>query len=144
VTRVPYKGASPALNALVANQVQLMMAAGGSALPHVRSGRLKALGVTRARPSALFPDIAPVSASGPGYESVTILAMFAPAGTPAAIIEILNRNTAHVLGGAEMRQKFLNLGIEVFASPPAVLAATMKAEIARLGKIIREAGIRAE
>lgn len=143
--RIPYKGNVPGLSALVGGQVQLMFANAASAAPYIESHRVKALAVTSAEPSALAPGLPTVAASGlPGYEVVAILGMFAPAKTPASLIKRLNQEIVRVLNTADVKQKLFNTGIEVVGSSPEKLSAMMKSEIARLGKVIKEAGIREE
>ncbi len=121
------------------------MFASASMTPHVRSGRLRALAVTSAVPSALFPGLPTIAASGlPGYESGSIYALFAPAGTPAAIIRRLNQESVRVLHTSESKERYFRAGMETVGSSPEELAATIKSEIARLGKVVRDAGIRAD
>ena len=117
----------------------------GSAAPHIKSGKLRALAVTSAQPSALAPGLPTVAASGlPGYEAVGIIAMYAPAKTPAAIIKRLNQEIVRVLNQADVKEKFLNAGSEPTPSSPEGLAAKIKAEIAKWGKLIKEAGIKTD
>ena len=143
IVRVPYKGNVPGLNALVGGQVQLMFANPTAAASHVKSGKLTALAVTSARPSALLPGLPTVAASGlPGYEAVAILGVFAPAKTPATLVNRLNQEIVRVLRQADVNEKFLNIGVEPVGSSPREFAAAMKSEMTRLGKIIRDAGIR--
>jgi tripartite-type tricarboxylate transporter receptor subunit TctC len=145
IVRIPYKGAAPALNDVIAGQVHLIFPSASSVMPYVKSGRLRALAVASAEPSALAPNLPTVAASGlPGYESASILGMFAPAGTPATIINRLNQEIERALNRTEVKQKLFNAGAEVVASSPERLAATVKSEMARLGKVIRDAGIRGE
>ncbi len=145
IVRVPYKGVGPALNALVAGEVQLSFTNPGAAAPHVKSGRLRAVAVTSAQPSALLPGLPTVAASGlPGYEAVSIFGMFAPAKTPAAIINRLNLETARHLTAPETRERFLSSGVETVGSSPEQLGATIKSEMTRMGKVIRDRGIRAQ
>src|SRR4051812_6891363 len=92
IVRVSYKGTPPALNDVIGGQVQLMFAVVGAAMPHVKSGRLRALGVTSAQPTALAPDLPTVAASGlPGYKRETTIGVLAPAATPSALVTLLNR-----------------------------------------------------
>ncbi len=145
IVRIPYSGAGPAVNALIGNQVQLMFATSGSVAQHVKSARLKALAVTTAKPTPLVPGVPTVAASGlPGYEAVAMNVMFAPAKTPASVITTLNQNIVKVLNQDDVREKFFNIGSDVVASTPQELSATMKAEIASMGKVIRDAGIHAD
>jgi tripartite-type tricarboxylate transporter receptor subunit TctC len=114
---------------------------GSSVVPHLKSGRLRALAVASAKPSALVPDLPTVAASGvPGYESTSTTALFAPAGTPAAIIDRLNRESVRFLHTEEAKERFLGIGAEAVASSPEELAAKVKSEMARMGKVIRDAG----
>ena len=145
IVRIPYKGTGPAINALIAGEAQLSFANAAAALPHVKSGRLKALAVTSAAPSALLPGMPTVAASGlPGYEAENMNGLFAPAKTPAAIVGRLNRECVRILNGPDVKEKFLNSGVEVIGSSPEKFAARIKSEIARMGKVIKDAGIRAE
>ena len=145
IVRIPYKGTGPALTGLIAGDVQVMFPSAGGVTPHIKSGKLKALAVTSSQPSALFPDMPTVAASGlPGYESASVAAMFAPAKTPAVVINRLNREVVGFLRTPDASQRFLSSGVETVGSSPAQLSATMKSDIARLGKVIRDAGIREE
>ena len=145
IVRVAYKGTGPALSALIADQVQLMFASPALAMPHAASGRLKALAVTSARPYPMLPDIPTIATAGlPGYESVGMVAVFAPARTPAAIVKRLSEDSGRFLASAETKQRFLSAGAEAIGSSPAELAATIKSEMSRLGKVIKDAGIREE
>ena len=145
ILRVPYKGNGPALIDLVAGQVQVMFPTAGSVAPYIKSGRLRAIAVTSAEPSVLAPGLPTVASSGlPGYESILIYGVFAPARTPDAIIRQLNQAIVDVLRTPEVRQRFLNVGVETVGSTPEQFAATIAADVARLRKVIKEAGIREE
>ena len=98
-----------------------------------------------ATPSALMPDLVTVSAAGlPGYESASILSILAPAKVPEAIINRLNREIVRFLGIADVRERLLRAGSDVIGSTPRELTVTMKSEMTRTGKVIKNAGIRAE
>jgi tripartite-type tricarboxylate transporter receptor subunit TctC len=142
--RIPYRGAGPAVSALIGGQVQYQFAASGAVASHMASGRLRGLAVTSAQPSPLLPGLPTVAATLPGYEIVSIHGIFAPAKTPPATIDRLNQAILQVLKRNDIREKFSNAGAEVVGSTPDQLAATVKAEMQRLGKVIRDAGIRAE
>jgi tripartite-type tricarboxylate transporter receptor subunit TctC len=144
IVRVNYKGASQALTDLASGQTQLMFAVPGSVLPHVKSGRLRALAVTSVKPTPLMPGLPTVAATLPGYESVSYLAIFAPLGTPAAIVTRLNQEIIRVLNRPDVKEKFLATGIETVGSSPEALSALIKQEVARMGKVIKAAGIRAD
>ncbi len=143
IVRITYKGTGPAINALVAGEVQLMFVTTSTAAPHVRAGRLRVLAVTTAQPSALAPGLPTVAASGlPGYEATALFAMFAPAKTPATLVVLLNREIVQLLGSPQVRERLFNAGTEAIGSSPEALAATMRSDMAKWGKLIRAAGLR--
>jgi tripartite-type tricarboxylate transporter receptor subunit TctC len=128
---------------LITGESQVSFPNAASAGPFMQSGKLRALAVTTAQPSALAPSLPTVAAAGlPGYESSAILGMFAPAKTPATVIDQLNLEIVRALNNAEVKQRLFDSGAEVVASPPAELTAAMKSEMAVTGKLIKEAGIR--
>jgi tripartite-type tricarboxylate transporter receptor subunit TctC len=142
---VAYKGSAPALSALLSGEVQVMFAATAAGTPLVKARRLKALAVTSAAPTALAPDLPTVAASGlPGFEATSIYGMFAPAKTPANIINRLNQETVRALNRPDTKEKFFNAGADVVAGTPEQLAAAIKSEMTVLGKVIRDLGIRTE
>lgn len=142
IVRVNYKGTGGAIIALISGEVQLLFAPAGSVLPHVKSGKLRALAVTSAQPSALFPGLPTMAVSGlPGYASAAITGLSAPARTPAAVINRLNREVAQVLAAPDLKERFLASGVEPAGSTPAQLEATVKSEVAKWSKVIKEAGI---
>jgi tripartite-type tricarboxylate transporter receptor subunit TctC len=142
---VPYKGNGPAMNDLLGGQVQLMFGTAGTVAPHVRSGRVRAIAVTSAEPSPLAPGLPTIASSGlPGYESISMYGIYAPVKTPEAIIRQLNSAVVSVLNMPEVRERFFNSGMEVVGGTPEQFAAAIKTDEARLRKVIRDAGIRAE
>jgi tripartite-type tricarboxylate transporter receptor subunit TctC len=144
VVRINYKGASQALTELIAGQTQYMFGVPGSVMPHIKAGRLRALAISGAHATPLMPGLPPVAQTLPGYEVASRLAIFVPAGTPAAIIARLNREIVRVVNRPEVKEKFHEAQIEVVGDTPEALAAMIKAEIATTAKIIKEAGIRAD
>lgn len=144
IARIGYKGSGYAVNDLIGGQVQLMFATSGSIAPHVKSGRLRALAVTSAQPSALAPGLPTIAASVPGYEAVTLYGLYAPAKTPAAIIERLQREAARYLQTPVISDRLSGAGVEAVGDAPAAFAAAIRADIARLSKVIKDAGIHAE
>jgi len=145
IFRVNYKGNGPALASLMSGEVQLMFVTPASAMPLVKSGRLRALAVTSAKSSPLVPGIPAVAASGlPGYEVTRVTEMLAPAKLPIPIIVTLNQVVVQVLNKPEVKEKFFNSGSEVIPGSPEKLAAMMKADMAKFGKVIKDAGISAE
>ena len=142
---IGYRGNGPAVNALISGQVQLMFATASSVTSLVKAGRLRALAVASLQPSALVPELPTVAASGlPGYESISTTGFFAPAKTPAPVIGRLNHDSVRYLQTTEARERFLAVGAETVGSTPEELAAKVKSEMARMGKVIKDAGIRAE
>ena len=143
IVAVPYTGNGPALTGLLSGETQLMVLEVGLIMPHVKSGKLKALGVTSAEPSALAPGMPTVAATGlAGYEAVGMTVMFVPAKTPPAIIARLNQEVVRFLNRPEVKERFLNAGSEVVASTPEQFAATMKADFARWEKVIKDLGLK--
>jgi tripartite-type tricarboxylate transporter receptor subunit TctC len=143
IMRILYKGMGPALIDLISGQVHLAFGTASSATPHIKSGRLRALAVTCAQPTPVFPGLPALASTLPGYEAGSIYGVFAPARTPAAIVNRLNREIVRHLQTAEVKERFLNVGVDVVGSSPAELAAAVKSDRERLGKMIRDAGIRA-
>ena len=144
IVRVPYKGGGPALNGLIGGETQLMFPNAGSAMPHMKSGRVRALAVSSAQPSALAPGLPTIASTVPGYEFVAVICVYAPAKTPAAIVELLNRESVRVLRTPEVKERLFNAGNEVVANTPREFSAYMKADMQKMGKVIKEAGIRVE
>jgi tripartite-type tricarboxylate transporter receptor subunit TctC len=145
IKRVAYKGGAPALNAIVGGEVQVMFAAGFSAAPLVKAGKLRALAVTSAQPSGLFPGLPTVAGDGlPGYEAGTVQGIFAPGKTPAPVITRLNNEIVKVLNRTDVKERFLKSGFEVVADTSEQFTTFIKADMARMGKVIKDAGIREE
>jgi len=143
IVRINYKGPGAAISDLLSGQVQIMISTAASVSPHVKSGRLRALAVGSPRPSALTPGLPTVAASGlPGYEAESPFGLFAPVKTPASVISRLNQEIAQVLQRAEVKERLFNSGIEPVGSSPEQLAAFVKADMARLGKVIKDNNIR--
>ena len=144
MVRVPYRGAGPAVLGLISGQAQVLFGSASSVRPHIPS-RLRALAVTSPGRSTVFPELPTIAESGvSGYQTVTPLVMFAPAATPAAIVTRLNSEIVQILKQNEVKERFLASGVEVVASSSAELGAMMKADVARMSKVIKAAGIRAE
>jgi tripartite-type tricarboxylate transporter receptor subunit TctC len=145
MVQVSYKGSASAVIDLVAGRVQLMFCLAGVAIPGIKSGRLRALAVTSAKPSPLVPELPTVAAAGvPGYVSVPLSAMLAPANTPDALVRRLNQEIMRILERPEVKEKFASAGVDDITSSPRELADTIRAETARMGKVVTEAGIHAD
>jgi tripartite-type tricarboxylate transporter receptor subunit TctC len=140
--RIPYKGMAPALNATLANETQVMFpSAGVTMASYVKPGKLKALAVTTKKPSPLTPGLPTVAEVVPGYECNVDHGVFAPAGTPAPIISLLNKEIARILTQDDVKKRLFNLGLDVVASSPEELRNMMKVDVDSYGKLIKAAGI---
>ena len=147
IVRIPFKTSSLAVNDMLGGEgksVQIgFWGPGGQVGGHIKSGRFRAIAVTSAEPSPLAPGLPTVAASGlPGYEYTSMDGIFVPAKTPDAIVKRLNQELVRFLHGPGMKEKFLSLGSEVVGSTPEELGVAMKADIARISKVIKDANIR--
>ena len=143
IVHVPYNGAGAAANALITGEVQIMFPAAGSVTPLIQAGRLRALAVASYKPSALAPGVPTAASAGlQGFEMLTMTTVFAPAKTPAAIINRLNQEVVRVVNRPDMKSRFLDSGSEVVGSTPAELGAAMQADMNRIAQIAKTAGIR--
>ena len=142
---VPYKGDGPAIVALLGGEVQLMFASAASVAPHVKSGRLRALAVTGTQPSLLVSDLPTMAAAAlPGFELVTFTGVFAPAKTPAVIVDRLNQHIVRYVQQPDVKEKIFNAGGEAVGSTTTQLAEAMKADMERTGRIIKSAGLNSQ
>ncbi|HJQ62840.1 MAG TPA: tripartite tricarboxylate transporter substrate binding protein [Burkholderiales bacterium] len=140
LVHVPYKGTGPALTALLGNQISVFFSTYASALPHVRADRLRAYAVTSTKRTKTLPDVPTVAESGfPGYEYSTWYGFLAPAGTPRAIVEKLNKAAVGVLKSDKTRERYIAQGMDPLASTPAEYSAYLKTEIAKWTKVVRAA-----
>ncbi len=144
IVRINYKWAGPGLTALIAGELQLMFPTAGAVTPHVKAARVRALAVTSPAPTPLFPGVPSLAATLPGYESLALYGLFAPAGTSRAIVDRLNREVAGFVARSETREKFANAGMEAAGGTPAELASTVQAEISRMRKVVADARIRGD
>jgi tripartite-type tricarboxylate transporter receptor subunit TctC len=145
VVHVPYKGGGPAMTDVMAGQAQIVMPSMIQVLPYVKSGRLKLLGTSGAKRSAVLPDVPTISESGlPGYEAHNWWGILAPAGTPGPVIDKLHRELASVLDSRETGKRFESEGAEAVRMSPAQFGRFIAAETAKWAKASRDAGIRAE
>ena len=145
IEQIPYKGNGPALLGLVAGETQMMFATPGETVPQVKAGKLNAIAVTSLEKSQLFPDLPTVSASGlPGFEATSQFCLFAPGKTPVEIINRLNKETVNVLSKQDIKEKFLGVGVEPVGNTPEQLGAYVKNQMDKLGKVIKDAGIKAQ
>ena len=139
---VPYKGGAPAVLATVANETQVLFSAGTQTLPHVKAGRLKLLAVTEPTRSKLLPDVPSVSEVLPGYEMSVWYAMFGPAGMPRDLVLKLNDEVNRALAVPEVHSHMAAIGVDVVNSTPEQLAAKLKSDTERYGKVIHDLNIK--
>ena len=142
IVRIPYANNATERADQLSGEVQLSFGSPGNIGVLVKSGRLRALAVTTPQPSALFPELPTMAATLPGYDVSSIYAMWAPAKTPDAIIKRVSAETARFLGRAEVKEKLMGSGLEAVGSSPEELAAAIKVDMDRLGKLFKEAGLR--
>jgi tripartite-type tricarboxylate transporter receptor subunit TctC len=145
LTHVPYKGGGPALTALIGGEVHIMFVAAQTATPFLKSGKLRVLGVSTAKRSRFFPEVPTIAESGvPGYEVNSWTALFAPAGTPSAIVSTIGAEVAKGLKQADAAELLERQGLEHAPGTPEEVAATIRSEFAKWTKVIKTVGIKAQ
>jgi tripartite-type tricarboxylate transporter receptor subunit TctC len=140
---VPYRGDGPAMADLIAGQVPVAFATTIASIEHIRAGQLRPLGVTTVKRSDVLPNIPSISEFVPGYETSSWFGIAAPAGTPADIVEILNRETNAGLADAAIKARLADMGCMVLTGSAADFGKLIAAETEKWGKVIRDAGIKA-
>jgi tripartite-type tricarboxylate transporter receptor subunit TctC len=143
-THIPYKGSGPATVALISGEVDFSFAGALTSMPHLRAGKIKALAVTTPKPSPLVPDAPPLSALYPGFESTNWYGVFAPAGTPPAIVNRISAEIAKAIQLADVREFMAREGADAVGSTPQAFAAFFKSEVDRYAAVIKSADIRAD
>ncbi len=142
---IPYKGSSPAVTDLLAGQVNMMFDNIPSSLPHIKAGKLRALAVTGSKRSQLLPDLPTIAEAGvPGYDSYVWFGIVAPAGTPPEIIARLNAALVKTAATPEFRDRLTGQGYDVLSSTPEQMAASIRSEIDKWGKIVKASGARVD
>jgi tripartite-type tricarboxylate transporter receptor subunit TctC len=146
IVHIPYKSSGAAVTPLLAGQLQVMFGTTGAIATHIKSGRLRALAISTAQPSALAPGLPTVAAAGnlPGYESASTAGVFAPTGTSPALIKRLNEEINRVLGRPEVKERFFNQSVDIVGGSPEEVAAFVKSDVATTARIVKEAGIRVD
>jgi tripartite-type tricarboxylate transporter receptor subunit TctC len=145
LVHVPYKGSAPAVTAILGGEAQFAIFSANVILPHVKAGRLRALGVTSAKRAASLPEVPAIAEAGvPGYETIQWSGVLAPARTPRAMIARLNAESRHALGVEEVRLRLANLGVEPAGGSPGEFAHYLNGEIAKWSRLIRETGLKVE
>ena len=146
LVHVPYNGGGPSTIAALGGQVPLLASSLPTALPHVRSGKLRALGVTSAQRSSLAPDLPTVTEAGglPGYEATVWYGMLAPAATPVPIINKLNAEIERLLQLRDVQERLTTLGFEPHRNTPQEFAQLIKSDIVKWAKVVRESGAKVD
>jgi tripartite-type tricarboxylate transporter receptor subunit TctC len=145
LVHVPFNGVGPAMTGVLAGDVQMFFAQSSAALPHVKSGKVIALGVASRKRIAAAPELPTIAEAGlPGFDVTSWYALVAPAGTPATVVDRLHAEIVKVLGSADVREKIGALGAEPIGNTPAEFTAMQRAEAARWAKLAREANIHAD
>ena len=145
VVHVPYKGGGPAMADVIGGQAQIVMPSLIQVVPHIKSGRLRVLGTSGTRRSAVLPDVPTIAESGvPGYEAHNWWGLLAPAGTPAPVMEKLHSDLTSVLASRETEKRFETEGAEVVRMTPAEFGGFISAELVKWSRVAREVGIKAE
>jgi tripartite-type tricarboxylate transporter receptor subunit TctC len=145
MTHVPYKGSSPALTDLIGGQVQIMFDNLPSALPQIKSGRLRAIAVTSLKRAPVLPDIPTINESGlPGFEASSWFGVLAPAGTPATVVARINAEVNKWLQSADAREKLLGQGAEAAGGSPERFANHIRAESEKWAKVVKASGAKVD
>ena len=145
ITHVPYKGVAPAVVDLIGGQIEMVLAGISIAAPQVKSGKLKALGISVRKRSPLLPEVRPIAEQGlPDYESSTWYGIFAPAATPQTVLTRLNSELVYMAGLPEVRERFTGQGGEARASSRAEFSGLVERDLARWRLVVAAAGIKVE
>ena len=145
IVHVPYKGGGPAMTDLLGGQILASFASAPSALPHIKSGKIRALATTGLARSAFLPDVPTIAESGyAGYDATNWYAFVAPGKTPKDIVDRLNRELVKALDAPEVREQLLNNGMEPEPSTPEALASHIESQLALWGRVVKAAGIQAQ
>ena len=144
MTHVPYKGAGPALIGAVAGEIDLMISGVSTGLPFMKQEKLRGLAVTSLKRLAVLPDLPPVADTVPGYEAASWYAVMAPAATPRAVVDRLNRDSVAVIQSPEVNSKLTSQGVDPEPLTPAQLGEKIRIETARWGKVVKAAGVKAQ
>ena len=144
IVHVPYKGAGPALIDLIGGQVHMLITGYPGALPHIKAGRLRALGATGPKRMIAAPDLPTISETVKGYDVTSSYGLVLPLRTPKAIVTRLHQETAAIVKKPEVREKLIALGFDPEGNTPAEFAAQIKSELAKWAKVIKIANVKVE
>ena len=144
MTHVPYKGSSPAITDVIAGQVQLMIGNLPPILPFIKSGKVRALGVTTPTRFAATPDVPPISETVAGYESLAWFGLFAPAATPKEIVTKWHDDVLAILALPDIRERVAQMGFDVVGNAPEAYAALVRSDIAKWQRVVKASGAKAD
>ena len=144
IVHVPYKGATPAFTDMIAGQVQMIITTMPAALPHIRSGKVRALGTSGRKRAAVLPEVPTIADTVPGYEVLNWQGITVPAKTPAAIVQVLHAKLVAALKMPGMNEALFAQGLDAAGAGPEEFGALIKSELAKYGRVVKAAGIRAE
>jgi tripartite-type tricarboxylate transporter receptor subunit TctC len=140
MVHVPYKGGAPAIQALLAGEVQLSSVSLNTALPHIQAGKVRALGVASSKRSPALPDLPTFTESGVAFQCDSWLAVMGPPGIPADVVAILQREIGTTLRESETSERLAKIGLEVVASTPSGLTEVLQRDVPKWGKAVKESG----
>ena len=145
LTHVPYKGSAPAVQDVIGGQIPMSFETATVALPHVQSGKVRALAVTSAKRSKVLPDVPTLQQAGiAGFDVSSWQAMYAPAGTPAPVVQRMNAEIEKILATAEVKAKLDGLGLDHAANTPEQFAAFGRSELAKWQKVVKDGNVKPE
>ena len=144
MTHVPYRGAAPAAIAVMSGETEMLISGVSASHPHITAGKVRALGVTSAKRVSLLPQIPAIAESVPGYDVSSWFALTTVAGTPPAVIARLNQETVKAVASNEVRDKLIGAGVEPEAGTPEQLAAKLRTETEKWGKVVKAAGMKVQ
>ncbi len=144
ITHIPYRGMGPAVTGLIGGETQVLIASGPSLLPQIRTGKIRAVGITSAEKSAIAPDLIPMSSVVPGYSFELWWGLLAPAGTPKAIVDKLNAEVNKAIQSPELKEAFLKEGAESYPLSADQFATTVRTEVERWKQIAKQQNIVAD
>lgn len=144
IVHVPYKGTAPAFADLSSGRVSLIFEPIGTMLPHIRAGKLKALGVTTAKRSPVAPEVPAIAEVLPGFDTSTWYGILAPAGTPPEVVRKIHGELVRITEGSEMKKRLLAQGLQPVGNTPEQFGDILKADVQRWTKLVKEAGITVE
>jgi tripartite-type tricarboxylate transporter receptor subunit TctC len=144
LVHVPYKGGGPALQAVIAGEAQFTAVSAVPTLPHLRAGRLKALGITTQKRSPLLPEVPSIADSVPGFEVTHWYGIWGPKGLRPALVERWNKEVAKAMNSDDMKRQMQSEGLELAAGPPGELKEYIRKDVEKWRKVIKDGGIKRE